>query len=352
MSRWLLVCSGLVALAASACGDNKTFPDGGMIDADLSDGGFVEFPADDDDYIPGIGSYVATLTVPSVAGDIPSCCYDFQAKSKNEGVDNGYAKFVQYVGGLVSNSLDVQSIIDDLLDDGDLIWLFDHRGIRIDRTDQFTLALLYGRFEGSTTVIEAQAGDGTFDIRRSSFVGGTGTPKSYFDGTTFNKSLSTVLTGARNIVVPFPVFGGFVEVPLRDARITGTATATRDGVTYTRGELSGYIVEDDFYAALNATLAAQCGCISGDLPIFSKSGDNWTSSCPNGNDVATACDADDERICIGIASSPANSGACSLWTFISANQLDIDSDGDSEYDAMSFGLEFTAEEAVLIDVVN
>ena len=349
MSRWLIVCSGLVALLATACGDNLGVADAG-IDAVVADGGFVDFPDDDDNYIPGIGSYVATLTVPDIEMGDPTCCYDFQSKSKNDGVDNGYALFVQYLGN--DQSLNFQGIIDDVLDAGRLIWLFDPRGLRIDRTDQFTLALLHGRFEGATTVVEANAGEGTFDIRRSSFVEGTGTPKSYFDGATFNHSLSSVFTGARNIEIPFPLFGGYVDMPLRDARITGTASATRDGVTYTRGELSGYIVEDDFYQALNDTLTEKCSCISADLPVFTKSGDNWTADCPSTIDLTNNCDAAEEEICIGIAGTPANDGLCTVVTFLSANQLDIDSDGDAEYDAMSFGVEFTAKEAILIDVVN
>jgi len=347
MMRPLAVC--LVATLWCACGDNiKLRADGGADDdSGTADGGQLDFPDDSDQYVAGIASYVRALKLPAIQDDVPICCYDFGAISDNDGVDNNFAKFIAAVEG-VATFLDLQSVYDEVLDDGGLIWLFDHRGLNINKTDQFTLALLYGQFEGATTIVEAKAGEGTFEILSRSFRGNTGTPRSFLDGAIYNKAIPSILAGPRDIEVPFLIPGGEITVPLKRGRISGMATAREDGVNYTQGRLSGYIREDDFYGALNTTLMDRCACIASHLPIFEKNGDTWEATCPPDTEVTDNCTTTEQEICVTIAGEVEDGGLCPFWTFFSANQLDIDSNGDETFDAVSFGLELEAVDATIV----
>ncbi len=335
------------------CGDNiKLSSDAGSdaaIDAAV-DAGQLDFPDDPNDYEVGIVSYVSELTLPAVNEGTPICCHDFGAISEDDGIDNSFVKFIDILEDL--GTIDMQTVYDDVLENELLVWLFDHRGLNVERTDQFTLAMLYGKFDGPTTIVEARAGEGIYKIRSRSFETGTGTPRSYFTGATYNKPIPSILAGPREIFVPFPISGGYVDVPLKRARVSGMATVEVDGVTYVEGELSGYILEDDFYEAFNDTLAERCSCISAELPIFSKNGSDWEADCPDGATVEANCAADDEEICVTIAAGPAEDGLCQFWTSFSGVQLDIDSDGDEEFDAVSFGLLFSTVDATVVDGIE
>lgn len=357
MIRSVPAFSALAALlcANPGCGDNiKPATDGGMRDdAAIPDGGGqLDFPDSPGEYQAGLVAYIDAITIPELENDEPTCCRDFGPLSEDDGIDNAFAGFFETVATNSGNLVDLEAVYAEILDDGDLIWLIDHRGLDIRRSDTFTLAFLYGVFEGDTTVPDARSGTGTFTIDQGrSFEDGTGTPRSAFPGSNYNRGIPSIFTKRGEMVIPFAAPGGTFDVPLRSAEVRGEATAEADGVSYASGTISGYIAEDDFYTSLNETLEARCQCIAGDLPIFTQDGSgDWNPpDCPNGNQVATACDQPGEEICVGIASSPANGGACTFWTAFSL-QLDLDTDGDEEADAASVGIELTATRGEIVEV--
>ncbi|MBT8492878.1 MAG: hypothetical protein KJO07_07435, partial [Deltaproteobacteria bacterium] len=225
MMRTLMVAALGLALG---CGDNiKLAGDGGIdgIDADVPDSGPFDYPDDSDGYRANLASYISTITIPELDDGDPTCCFDFGSRSKNEGIDNAYAVFVQTVTEFV-NLFNVQQEYDELLDrapqDGPLVWLIDHRGLAVGQSDQFRMAFLYGAMEGDTTQPDARAGTGTFTISSRSFEPGTGTPRTSFDGVFYSAATGAVLSPAGPMFVPFALANAELQLPLESARIRGT----------------------------------------------------------------------------------------------------------------------------------
>ena len=354
MMRTLLV----VALGLGlGCGDNiKLAEDGGVEDdADVTDGGPFDYPNDPSGYEANLISYISEITIPELdQDDDPTCCFDFGSISKNDGLDNAYATFMQEINDLVP-LFDAQQEYDELLarnpQDNPLVWLIDHRGLAVGQSDQFRMAFLYGAMEGDTTQPDARAGTGTFTISSRSFEPGTGTPLSAFDAVFFSEPTGAVLSPSGSMFVPFALANTELQLPLEAARVRGTAVPTNDGVSYSRGEISGYITVDDFFGTLNDTLEERCSCIADELPIFTKNVDgDWVESCPTGPTVVNACGGSPlTEVCVGIAGRVQDGGACSQFPLLVPNQVDIDTDGDDEYDAISFGLEFIAARGEVVD---
>ncbi len=174
------------------------------------------------------------------------------------------------------------------------------------------------------------------------------TERGVVDDFTLGKSLPTRLSATSNQVV-FPLFGlvpeDVVWIPLRDARIN----ATLDNTTHrmTGGSMSGHVVREDLFGALDEYFANTCSC-HGDH-MFEFSGDSITC-----NDLsAHTCDPDTE--CFEYV------GYCSFVTDhftrvadfdpLNTDQACVPNNGMTRgtCDALSVGLTFETERAYLLE---
>jgi hypothetical protein len=290
-----LLCT-LLAAGALACGSDGSSADvdGGSGGDGGGGGGNPDASIDD---VPDRLSYIDTLTIPSVSGQEPSCCYDFGEISKNgTGTDDNALAIIANNPLLEFAGIDFQQVLDDTLENGDQVLLLNHVGLT-GPDDSFRMDGLQGDFAEGTTYTEASAG-------------------------------VTTLTAT-----------------VKEARISGAATLSETAASYTGGELSGYILVDELFAGLNA-YAATCTCLglSGDL--FAKGPDGlWDSDCVA--NAATLCA--EEPDCATIAGSEVFEGqACPLVPDLIQNNADIDlNDDPAVYEGLSVGFEWTGQNAAI-----
>jgi hypothetical protein len=310
-----------------------------------------EWPATAGDFISTADrvSYIATFGVPAVNNGVPECCRDFGAISENPGqLDNAFAALDAQLSGIPGAGVDFQAALNDAITGGSLVFLLDHRELDgADDPDGFLLSWLEGGFGINTTYAEAGSGTGVFDVRASSFIGTTGEPQQVMNRADMTASLMSGGPISINVVLPFGSVG--IGVPIDSMNAEATATITVDSVTYIDGELSGYIPEDKVFEGVN-TLASspECACLGlNGADLFTKSGNGqWSGACDR--NAATKCSQSSEFACQVVAGSSILDGQiCSVFPGIIQNAADIDSDGDSNDDALSIGLTWTAVDATL-----
>jgi hypothetical protein len=315
------------------------------------------WPATPQDYVFGPSSYMNTLTVPTVTDDVPSCCKDFGAISRDKiedntnNVDNALAVLADQLAGL---TIDVQQALDDAIAAGELVILLDHPGLDIvTQPDAFTLVQLLGAFEGATDFTAANAGTGTFLANASSFEGGTGEPLNWFSPAQMGTTDMSAGPFKLSIALPF----GFLSVTVSAAQadvVADHGAITVGGVPYTNGELSGYVLMDELFDNLNAILnAPTCACLGLTEDVYQKQvGGTWTSSCIS--NAASLCSDPGEEVCAILAGdnllgSPPQ--VCAALPDILQQQADIDLNSEpSVYEAMSVGLQFTAVNGQIVGI--
>jgi hypothetical protein len=309
------------------------------------------FPADADDYVAEEATYLDSLGVPAVVSGVPECCRDWGAISKDfitgstNNLDNALAVLAANLVGL---GVDLEQLLLDSLADGSLVILFDHRNLDGGALpDDFTLAQLLGSFDAGTTPIDGQAGDGQFLIKRSSFVGTTGTPLAYTEATMDVSSMDSDIFGLE-LSIPFGFFT--LDVTAFDSQVNGVPGAiTPAGVPYASGELSGYIALSEIFTGLNGILnSTQCDCLGLSGDVYVQSGSTWVGNCVS--NASTLCTLGDEDICVTLAGtnifgSPPE--VCGILPSVlpSVADLDLNSNSADGYEGLSLGLTWTGQNA-------
>lgn len=308
-----------------------------------------DWPATGGDFITSADrvSYIWSFGVPAVNGGVAECCEDFGAISATPGqIDNSFAVLNDTLSGF-GVGIDFQAALDDAIGNGDLAFLLDHRELDgSDDADGFLLSWLDGGFAAGTTWASASTGTGVFDVRASSFVSGTGEPARVMNRADMTGSVMS--GGPISIDVILPFGAAAIYVPVQSMNATASANVTVDSVTYSQGELSGYILEDDVFDGLNDLASSPaCTCLGlngGEL--YSKTNGRWAGNCDSG--APAKCPNSSEYACRVIAgTSLQDGGVCTLLPGIVQNSADIELSGDDDYDALSIGLTWDAVGASL-----
>ena len=324
----LLLC---FALGAAACGgDDSSNGSNGTNGTNGVNGTNGTQPEDD---VPDRVSYVDTLVIPEVNNGTPACCIDFGDRSKNPGVDNAFASLADQLSGFA----DLQTTVDESLEDGSQILLLNHVGL-VDENDGFRLEGLLGEFAGATTYTEASAGTGTFTIDPSSFVGGEALISMQGD-----MEGGAMTAGPDDFVLSLPLGDVTITINVSEALLTGDATLDSETqVSYINGELSGYLLVDEIFNGLNAYLDAECECLGLDGDVFVQDGETleWSANCAE--DAGTCTESGCENIGTGLA--------CGLLPTIMQSVADIDTNNDTQrYEGLSVGLQFTGQTATIVE---
>jgi len=169
-------------------------------------------------------------------------------------------------------------------------------------------------------------------------------PVIAFNPATFSNG--TVSTGSGNFLIELPLLGFTLQLNIQEAEVFSPVAVANNGLRYSAGTLSGYVLTEDIRTTLNTYIAGcTCAGVAGDL--YAPGALAWgASQCSSAtfasctNDPSASCQAlagFDNIICNGLATIPLLS--------------DIDADTDGQYDALSVGLEWRAEPATITGVV-
>lgn len=308
-----------------------------------------EWPATPADFISSAErvSYIAQFGVPEVVDGSPVCCRDFGANSKNAGIDNAFSSLNAQLSGIPNSGIDFQAALTAAIQDGSLVFLLDHRELDgADDADGFLLSWLTGSFAAGSNFADASVGLGTFDVAPSSFVGNTGEPVRVMDPAEMTASMMS--GGPISIDVILPFGAASIPVPIDQMNASATATIATDSVTYTMGEMSGYIPEDEVFAGINSIASSPtCTCLGlngADLYNEDAMG-RWSGTC---QDVSNKCLTSDEFPCRVIAGTSIFDGqVCTVLPGILTNAADIDTNNDGDYDALSIGLTWEGVDATI-----
>ncbi len=336
-----------------AGGDPVVGGDGAGGDPVIGGDADTGWPAATTDYVTQQVSWIDTLTVPAITAGVPECCKDFGPISEDfittggNDVDNAYARLAASLAGL---GVDLQASLDTQLQTGDDVPLLDHRGLA-GTNDDFVLAGLRGAFEGGTDYLSASSGNGTFLLHGSSFVGGTGEPRSILpDG--FMDAAFNAAAGPGVLYMATPFAGGILELPVRNAEVSGLASFETNGIAYTGGVMSGWLEVQDIFDATNAVLTSdECACLGLSAPVYVNGPGGWSANCVDASQ--SAC-GPDQRACAVLAGNNIGNGeACPVAVTLFSGAADLDLDGDpAEYEALSLGLHWTAAAAQVVGFVD
>jgi hypothetical protein len=312
------------------------------------------WPDDPQDYTPGVSSYIDSLTLPGLdGGGVPTCCQDFGGKSKNGSgdIDNALALLAD---GLSVLGFDIQATLDDAIQNGELVLLLDHQNLNVvTQPDEFALVQLLGAFEGATDYASASAGLGTFEATQASFVPGSGEPNNWYHPAAMGATDMTAGPFSLTLTLPF----GFVSLSLKagEARMSADhGLISVAGVPYTNGELSGYVLMDEFFGNLNAILnSPQCACLGLTGDVYNKLPTGlWSGTCKL--DADSLCTLPAEEVCVALADNDlfgSPPGVCGALPSVIQEQADIDLNSNTDvYEAMSVGLQFTAVNGQIVGV--
>ncbi len=108
-------------------------------------------------------------------------------------------------------------------------------------------------------------------------------------------------------------------------------------MTYTAGEISGYLPVDDYFGGINDFVASSCSCLGLSGPLYARSGTMWTNQCQDQAVVDAACPSDPACAEVGAGTD------CTASPLLITSLADLDTDASMPgYDSLSLGLRFTA----------
>jgi len=290
-------------------------------------------------------SYITSLQIPASSPmGAPTCCKDFGARSRMPGqLDNALAALNNNFGPALG--LDINTLLQEQIElTGALTMLWDHRELDTTQNpDDFVLVALLGAWAPNTTYATASMGQGQFLISRDSFDSMTQEPLISFNPATISNG--TMSAGPGNFVIALPLLGFTLQLDIQEAEVFSPVAVAMSGLRYSTGTLSGYVLTEDIRTTLNSYISS-CACtgVTGDLytpgPLAwgaTQCSSATFASCAS--DPSPSCQALDgftSMLCSGLTAIPLLS--------------DIDADSDGQFDALSVGLQWSAEPATIVGV--
>ncbi|RVU48163.1 hypothetical protein EA187_01620 [Lujinxingia sediminis] len=266
----------------------------------------------------GAASKISAL---QIAG--ADCCFDLDGDGFE---DNS----LSLAGSLANGSLA------DGIADGSLSLILEHDGLTaLEVGQEFNVNFLLGA--------ESTA-DGEI-IDPASFDSGVA-PQAVLPNATIvdDGGVSVVEAGPGTVVIVLELFGLELSLAVRNAVISADVVAEESsletGVTLENGRLGGLVLFQELVDTIN-NVTATCECLGNPEKLINMEAE---SACIEYTEAELAGCVDDESICGDIAEN------CSAVTSLAPALVVHDVDGDGEKDAISVGMTFEAEPAVIAGV--
>ncbi|HYB99844.1 MAG TPA: hypothetical protein VEC57_12005 [Candidatus Limnocylindrales bacterium] len=320
-----------------------------------------DWPATPEEYVAGPTAYISDVQVPTIVNDEPTCCRDFGTISRDfieDGTDkrdNALARLADSLSGI---GFDLEALLNEAIQDGSVSLLLDHPGLDTMSLpeDELALTALTSEWTNGTDYSTASAGTGQFLIERGSFVPGKGEPLSVFYPSMFDEGVDGLQAGPSTLNFPIPFGIVLLDLPIASVNITGDSTVLPAGIQYDNGAVSGYLLVDSFYTALNQLLDSPlCDCLGHTQSLYYQDEEGaWTSQGRCVSMAADKCPEETESICVtlggdgGLSSPPQ---VCTLLPVVIEGAADIDlNNNPSYYEGFSAGFNFSAVPATVVGV--
>lgn len=327
----VLAISGLLVIACWS----KEGP--GEDTATDTSGECTGWPTAPGDYVFETAVIMDSVSLPAITADIPACCRDFGdisddfIESGTSEIDNSLAQL--FISLEEVGAPNFEESMNQAINDGTLNIILEHRHLDegID-PDEFCLVRFNAETDGATGYLALE----------EFFVPGTGTPRETFAAEMTSGDMTTG-RGTFVLLIPLAVP---ISVEFEDAELTGRADITTDGVTYAAGTLSGYVTLDEFFGGLNDYIQTDCECLSPPDPVLERLADGTVEEhCSDLTPADCLSAGNDTCAVIGALCSSL------IPEFTGAADLELDSTRTG-YDAISFGMEWTAVPATLSGVTT
>ena len=275
------------------------------------------------------------------------CCFDFDGDGEK---DNKLGDVIILAGSL-GDGLDIPGLnaqLQESIDDGSLIIIFEHMGLDDLVEAAFDINFLFGELDS----VESITGDGSATnpvlIDPQSFDEGS-YPQAQIPDAALAEG--AVTAGPGNARLQLDLLGAQLSLAIRQVQIRSTVPDTPEsglddkGVFLQEGELGGFATIADLYDALNG-FASTCECYGleeGETLI------SYDENDPVNTDLVTCADVETDT-CDDTCGTIAQ--YCSSAVPIIAGQADLDSDGDGVKDSITVGLTFTAAGADITGVAS
>ncbi len=295
------------------------------------------WPSSSSSYTFDLASIIDTVGLPMSGGGFPTCCRDFGTISADY-IERGTHNIDNALAGLLAalelmGGPDFEATMNAAISSGLLNILLEHRGLD-GETDADGFCLV--RFDGTP------AGSSGYLAYDTSFTTGTGTPLEAFAASMSSREMRTS-RGPFEMIIPL---GFSISARFEDTELSGTASISTSGVSYTSGRMSGYVTLDEFFSALNDYVQAECACLSAPDPVFSRLSDGTVEEHCTDLTPST-CAAAGNTTCAALGTN------CSTLVplFVDAADLELESTRTG-YDAISFGMAWTAAPATISGVTT
>lgn len=323
----------LVTLLAPACGG-----DDGDAEPDAGPNGNGSGNGEPDAQLEGIerASYQYEVEIPGQENGEPTCCRNFgEISEEPDEIDNAVAGIAQ---GL-SSFIDVQAEIDEQIEEGELALILNHVEVASEN-DNFALEALQAEFAGDTDYEDASAGEGEFAIDPVSY-GDDGDAQVVFEDAWLDGG--ELGTDPTEITISAPVGDDQLGLVVQETQVSGQASLTETGIEYEGGELSGYVVLEDFFEEANTLLQSEeCACLDldeGDDVFFRDDGE-WEADCVEEHEC------EDGGLCESLGG---DNFICSSIPSLLESNADLDTNDDGDTDALSLGLEWRGTTADIVE---
>ena len=280
---------------------------------------------------------ITNVTIASGTGTSTACCEDLTGDGV---VDNRLGSVATTLGQLTG--ADLNSLLAEFMATGSLAWTLITSAADPNDPSLVTIDLLPSVQANFDPTLWLSGGAEMIAFAADAAVGDTYAPVSRLTGTV---SPSGAVDANGLVVLPFPVAGLTLQLPIQQAHLRGTLARNPSlGSTVLSGAngsagLSGSVLSTELFNAANVAFADTCGCAI--ISTFSGTLFDPQGQCAASVDTA-ACGGSGNLCSEIVAACPAVRAMTSA---------DVDSDGDGTLDAISAGwrLEATTAAGLTID---
>ncbi len=273
-----------------------------------------------------------------------SCCFDFDGDGSN---DNGVMSLLNSFLPLIGQDLDVQGMIDEAIEGGDISILFEQIGLD-DATNDASLSIAgFAGYDEDEDYSDNLAGTGSFLVQPLSFDPVSGQPLIHFAEAAIAGGV--LEAGPGDFAIATELQGQPINVVVKNTMMEADSSegTSGSGLDLDDGIMGGVIPMAQIVDLGNDFLG-NCTCFgTGGADVFQLAGEDSLKCTSSFQTSSPSCiDGVDESACVTLAEYKGL--LCSIG--VGLIKPDIDTDLSGKPDAFSIGLTFAAVSAEVVGV--